>query len=350
MMSATTSHYGPGALQTYTYYPLTDPSSSSSPPATNPNAISSSSSSSSESKPIWLLYLHGGAWRDPSQTPAQILPAVTHLRTHLDNSPPSSGTATTTATTTTPRIAGILSINYRLSPYPSHATDPSSPTDPERNVRHPTHVRDVAAAVRCARERYGVERWVAMGHSCGATLWLQVVEGIGLDDGDGDDDGEEKDAGLLSGLEALVLLEGIYDIPILLKNHAPPHCSEEIAGVYRSFVRGAFGEDRVQGGGKTRSVYAAVSPTNGVYAKERWRDARLVVVGYSDEDTLVECEQGDVRVSRCRELGWADEGGHGNGEDRVLVRKGLKGDHDDVWGNGKQIADLILEVAERLSR
>ncbi|KAF1953413.1 alpha/beta-hydrolase [Byssothecium circinans] len=304
-------HYAPGSLQTYTHH------------AFNP----------SSSNAIWILYIHGGAWRDPSKSSAQIQPAAQALRNNPE--------------TETRNLAGILSINYRLSPYPTHATLPSAPTDAQRNVQHPSHVRDVAAAVAFLRREYGVRRWVGVGHSCGATMLLQFVSGIGLD---GRDHEGENAADRLDGLEALVLLEGIYDIPILLRNHEPPRCGEDIAGIYRAFINGAFGEDRPgagEVGARRKSVYESVSPTNGVYSREQWKGGRLVVVGYSDEDTLVESEQGEVLVERLREQGWSDEGAAG---DRVVEAKGLKGDHDDVWRNGKQVADLILEVVKRLSR
>ncbi|CAD0107241.1 unnamed protein product [Aureobasidium uvarum] len=44
-------------------------------------------------------------------------------------------------------VAGFVSLDYRLSPYPSHPTSPSSPGDDSRNVQHPEHLNDILAAL-----------------------------------------------------------------------------------------------------------------------------------------------------------------------------------------------------------
>ncbi|KAF2019137.1 alpha/beta-hydrolase [Aaosphaeria arxii CBS 175.79] len=263
----------------------------------------------------WVIYIHGGAWRDPLQTSTTIHATLSHL-----HNPPSSP------------IAGIASINYRLSPYASHPTAPSDPHDAARNVRHPSHVRDVAAALRYLRAEHGVERWIGVGHSCGATLLLQYVAGIGLDDVRGRND----------GLEALVLLEGIYDVPLMLRNHVPPGCPEGIARIYREFVEGAFGE----GGDE---VYRKVSPVAGAYGRESvGRGLKLVALGYSAEDELVESEQREAMLRVLKGDGWVDsvdEIAEGKG---LVECRDLQGAHDWIWEDGRQIAAVIEEVVGRI--
>ena len=298
----------------------------------------------------WIIYIHGGAWRDPLKTASDIAPTLHHL------------VASHPATLS--RIGGIASLNYRLSPYPTHATQPSDPDDPDRNVQHPQHLRDVVRALRHLRREQRVRRWVGVGHSCGATLLLQLVSRIGLDEDADDDDDDDDDNALGSssssapppppptaaattqgmhtlpsggGPEALLLLAGIYDLPLLLQNHAVPACAEPVARVYDAFVAGAFGADRER--------YACVSPVAGRFGPERWPEGRLVVLGHSHEDELVEGAQRDVMCVALAREGWS-VGAEGR---RALEVRELKGAHDFLWRDGRQVAQLIAEVILRLS-
>lgn len=294
-------------------------------------AIQEPPSSSSPSPPLpWLIYLHGGAWRDPLETATTALTPTLH---HLHASHP----------TTLPHLAGIASLNYRLSPYPSHPTHPSHPADPDRSVTHPQHLRDVACALRYLAREHGVTRWIGVGHSCGATMLLQFVAGMGRE--------EEEEAESYTptpGPEALLLLAGIYSVPVLLRNHAVPVCSEDVARVYEAIVVGAFGAEA--------AVYAGVSPVAGRYGREVWGEGRLVVMGHSYEDELVERAQRDVMCVALDREGWSIVMEEGDEEDevrvagrRVLNVRDLKGSHDFVWQDGRQIAQLIAEIVQRLS-
>lgn len=254
----------------------------------------------------WLVYVHGGAWRDPAQTSSCADATIKHLSTSYPS--------------TLAAIAGIASVNYRLSPYTSHPTSPSSPTDPQRNARHPQHLADVRAAMRLLAAHHGLQTWIGVGHSCGATLLLQLVASIGVP------------LAPLPAPRALVLLEGIYDLPLLLRNHAPPACPPAIADIYRDFVCGAFGDE---------AGYAGASPVAGTYVAETWERGGLVVLAHSAEDELVEEEQRAVMARRLEEEGWTLEEGSGK---RTVELRDLKGGHDEIWEDGSQIAELIAEV------
>jgi kynurenine formamidase len=271
---------------------------------------------------IWLVYIHGGAWRDPTQDSRCIEPTLKHLlNSHaeiFDN------------------VAGIASLNYRISPYAKHATDPSADGDTERSARHPQHVRDVAAGIQYLQKNYGMKRWLGVGHSCGATLLLQLVSGIGLPSSPS------------PGPEALILLEGIYNIPLLLRNHLPPACPENISAIYKEFISGAFGDDE--------KTYHAASPVAGKYNKEQWPEGKLMVICHSHEDELVERAQRDVMCVALDREGWSIVMEVGDEEDevraegqRVLNVRDLKGGHDWIWEDGTQIATLIAEVVRRLT-
>ncbi|KAF5851539.1 hypothetical protein GGP41_004362 [Bipolaris sorokiniana] len=276
---------------------------------------------------LWLIYLHGGAWHDPLQDSTCITPLLSHL--------------STTHESTLPSLAGIASLNYRLSPYPAHPTHPSTPSDPDRSAKHPTHVRDVAAALRFLAQNHGMKRWIGVGHSCGATMLAQLVSGIGA---------ETEAAEPPTGPEALVLLEGIYNIPLLLRNHSPPACPEHISDIYRDFVAAAFGTEADE------KDLLDVSPVSGKYNTEQWPEGRLLLICHSYEDELVERAQRDVMCVALDRQGWSIVMEVGDEEDevraegrRVLNVRDLKGGHDEIWEDGKQIATLVAEVVQRLA-
>ena len=271
-------------------------------------------------------YVHGGAWRDPTQDSHCIDPTLSHiLKSH---------------TSTIDNIAGVASLNYRLSPYPSHPTSPSSSSDAARNAMHPDHVRDVASALAFLRKEYGLTRWVGAGHSCGATLLLQLVAGIGL--------APEEARQVGRGPEGLVLLCGIYNIPLLLRNHDPPACPKHISEIYYEFVAGAFGENR--------DSYRHVSPVAGKYDAEQWREGKLMVLAHSYEDELIERQQRDVMCVALDREGWGIVMEEGDGEadvregSRVLEVRDLKGGHDWIWEDGEQVAKLLADVVGRLTK
>ncbi|KAI4641766.1 hypothetical protein J4E93_007864 [Alternaria ventricosa] len=273
----------------------------------------------------WLIYIHGGAWRDPLIEASSFTPTITHLAA----SHPSA----------LARIGGIASLNYRLSPYPDHSTQPSAPNDPERSAKHPQHIRDVARGIQYLQRKYGVKRWIGIGHSCGATLLCQLVSGIGL----------TPDLTPSPAPEAMILISGIYSLPLMIRNHLPPTTPEYISKIYKEFVRGAFGE---------RSGYIewqAVSPVAGKYNKEHWPEGKLLMLCHSYEDDLVERAQRDVMCVTLDREGWNIVMEVGDDEDevkeegrRVVNVRDLKGGHDWIWEDGKQIAILAAEAVERL--
>ncbi|OAL50824.1 hypothetical protein IQ07DRAFT_680167 [Pyrenochaeta sp. DS3sAY3a] len=296
----------------------------------------------------WIIYIHGGAWRDPAQTSLTVLPTLSHL---FGN--------TSTYAPVHPHIAGIASLNYRLSAYETHPTDPSRPDDAERNASHPQHVRDCVRALRYLRKRYGVKRWIGVGHSCGATLLAQMVAGIGLEVGapDSEEAGKseegEGDAGKentrltpAEGPTSLVLLAGIYSIPLLLSTHSPPTCPPPISAIYTSFIAHAFGPNT--------AAYLPASPISGTYTPSAWPSGRLVVLCHSYGDELVERAQRDVMVVALDRAGWGVVVEEGDGEDevgvggRVVNVRDVKGGHDEVWEEGGQIARLLADVVGRL--
>ena len=134
----------------------------------------------------------------------------------------------------------------------------------------------------------------------------------------------------------------------MIRNHLPPTTPEYISKIYKEFVRGAFGE-----GGYTE--WQAVSPVAGGYNKMQWPEGKLLMLCHSYEDELVERAQRDVMCVALDREGWTIVMEVGDDEDevkeegrRVVNVRDLKGGHDWIWEDGKQIAVLAAEAVERL--
>lgn len=260
----------------------------------------------SDSTNLWILYIHGGAWRDPAITSTSFNKTLSKL---LD-SPVNNN------------ITGYASLNYRLSPYPSHSTDPSNPSDPARNAKHPDHINDILTAILYLQETYNFEdRYILIGHSCGATLALQTTMKRYW--------GAQYESTFALSLNmvpplAIVGLEGIYDIPAIVKNH-------QDQPMYRDFVTNAFGP----------SGWDEVSPANASY-EESWADGRLVVLAHSKEDSLVEDEQWEQMKAALEKQGWGERG-----ERRVEFLE-VQGDHNEVWETGDAARAVEFAVKKLL--
>ncbi|KAK5164984.1 uncharacterized protein LTR77_009649 [Saxophila tyrrhenica] len=246
-------------------------------------------SSSEDSNRLWVIYIHGGAWRDPAISATSFTPTLDKLS--------KSGVAD--------QIAGYASINYRLSPYPSHPTDPSDPSDPARNATHPDHINDVLAAILSLQEKHHFEdRYVLVGHSCGATLAMQAAMKRYW--------GSQYESTFALELnvvppKAILGVEGIYDMPAFVRNH-------EDQPIYKDFVHNAFGP----------SGWDAASPTNGDY-EESWPDGELVVLAHSADDSLVEPEQASSMKDVLEAQDW------NRSERRQVKTFEVHGEHDEVW-------------------
>ncbi|KAI1913546.1 Kynurenine formamidase [Ophidiomyces ophidiicola] len=261
----------------------------------------------------WIIYIHGGAWRDPEILASSFDTTVSHL---LDDTP---GTPTA--------IAGLASIDYRLTRYHSFPQDPAT-TDPQelRDATHPDHVHDVLRALAHLQRTYGFgERYMLVGHSCGATLALQTVmqRVAGAADRAGYD---------VTPPRAIVGVSGIYDLRLLRDAHQHP--------AYQEFLEAAFGKDE--------GVWDGVSPgrvgEGGIV--DGWRAGRLLVLATSGADELVD----PLQAQAMAEMGqrWKEAGGN-EGSRQVVVIEDLKESHDGIWRSG-ELAGVIMKALEGLRR
>ncbi|KAK4959356.1 hypothetical protein LTR10_004160 [Elasticomyces elasticus] len=247
-------------------------------------------------KQVWLIFIHGGAWQDPGIDASSFRKTQELLLKSEDIK----------------NIYGLASINYRLSPYPSHPKDPSNPSDPSRNAKHPVHINDVLAAILFLQEKYHFEdRYILAGHSCGATLAFQVAMKRYW--------GSQYESTFALEMNvvppmAVLAVEGIYDIPAMIKHHSrQPE--------YKEFVTNAFGSDE--------AVWKAASPVHGDY-DDSWPDGTVVVLAHSYEDELVEWEQVELMYKAMKTQGW-EEGLKAPSKKRWLDWFELGGKHDEVW-------------------
>ncbi|KAM0703105.1 hypothetical protein Q7P35_009803 [Cladosporium inversicolor] len=244
---------------------------------------------------LFLVYIHGGAWRDPAIPASSFASTEKHL---LSNATPGIKD----------RISGIASINYRLSAYPAHPTNPSNPHDPARNARHPDHINDVLKAILYLQEKYNFgNRYVLIGHSCGATLALQV---------------------------SMKRFWGSqYDPTAALELNVEPPLA--IVGVSACLPRlgGECDGQREEGLGEA-------SPVNGDY-EDGWQDGKLAVLVHSEDDELVVMKQPETMWKVLGEQGFSEKAGSENVRKFVKV-KGVK--HDEIWEDGKALAEVILRT------
>ncbi|KAH7354902.1 hypothetical protein BKA65DRAFT_604976 [Rhexocercosporidium sp. MPI-PUGE-AT-0058] len=285
---------------------------------------------------VWIIYIHGGAWRDPLVTADSFISTVKSLTTNHS----SIFTTTTSPTDNKPFIAGMASINYSLTP----KTAANAKNDTSHRAKHPDHILDVLTALEYLQAKVGFgEKYVLMGHSCGATLALQVAMG-----------GREKwlsssssttpisNSSSISAMQVkkpivIVGLNGLYDMPTLIRSPGEKH--QQLQALYEEFTRRAFGDDE--------AIWKEISP---VYVedwgKAEWvmegKKARQVVLVQSREDSQVSYWQlGAMRKSLL--------GGEANGNEALEVKE-LKaiGEHNDLWKEGTRLAEIVVDVMGNL--
>jgi acetyl esterase/lipase len=248
---------------------------------------------------VWIVYIHGGAWCDPDQDATTFNPAQNILL----RSPSIS------------HIAGFASINYRLSPHSIKAQDPD---DPARHATHPDHIYDVLSALAQLQQMYTFgQRYILIGHSCGATLAFQVAMGRHWE--------QARTVKMVQHEVAppLVILgmAGIYDIPSMVEyNRKEPY--------YRTFVTSAFGHDE--------EVWREVSPTS-ADLNTSWPSGRLIVIAHSRDDELMEWQQVDLVLDSLRKQGFQTD----ELESRRTKLLELSGTHDQIWKEGIEVARAI---------
>ncbi|KHO01788.1 uncharacterized protein MAM_00789 [Metarhizium album ARSEF 1941] len=251
---------------------------------------------------LWIIYIHGGAWRDPLETADDLVPTLESLSPALFASREAP--------------VAFASISYSLSAYPQHSTHPSSPSDPSRNATHPRHLLDVLTAISHLQRTAGFgSNYILAGHSCGATLAFQAVVNPARW-------GTDMDRATIEAPQTVLGLNGLYDMPKMVTD--PGHGYSQYRELYRQFTSSAFGPDE--------HVWRAISPVYMENWAEEWPEGRHVFVVQSRGDTLVPFSQAEAL-----EASLLKSGGR---RLRVQLLEG-RGDHYDIVKQGKFFAEIL---------
>ena len=309
-----------------------------------------------QSAKYWVIFIHGGYYRDPSVQAASFNKALASLLSnplylHLRKS-----------------VAGYASINYRLSPHPDHPQDPEkTPKYEMHGAQHPDHINDVIAGIVELQRKYGFgSNYLLVGHSVGATLAFQVALSQ-------QSSWQPPSAGSISPASSsidppsgILGLNGVYSFPVLHRSFPS----------YADMTSGALGSDA--------KVHSAVSPASysaSTYAST-WNPShgrkRIIVLAASPQDTMVDAIQWEVMLEALKDGSSSEENlvtrrmstatafsdattinpaTASNMLHRVTSSAGfdlqtlqLKGDHDHVWQTGEGLARAIALVLGQMRR
>jgi acetyl esterase/lipase len=254
----------------------------------------------------WIIYIHGGAWRDPLVTSSSFAPTVKEL--------------TAKHSSIFSNIAGIASIDYSLSPQGKDI----APLDPARRAKHPDHIVDVLTGLSYLQSKAGFgSNYVLLGHSCGATLAFQVAMSHSKW-------GPSATALQVAKPKAIIGLNGLYDMPTLIREPGEKHAA--LQPVYENFTRLAFGDDE--------KVWYTICPISVSDWKVEWAEGSKFVFVQSHEDSLVPYRQlEDMRKALLASKAEGLEVGE------LLAA----GDHNELWEKGDRLAEIVVEVVKSLS-
>ncbi|GME85438.1 unnamed protein product [Ambrosiozyma monospora] len=158
-----------------------------------------------------IVFIHGGAWRDPTNTYKDFDKLVDQIDLELNNGD-NTFISKDVLESKDCHMVDLYSIDYRLSP----------------EVKHPDHLKDVFLALNYMAENLKVGEISLVGHSVGATLITQLSyrlnpELLKLFD-------NTFEWFLLPHFSQIMYLDGIYQIEDMVKEYPS----------YLSFVNEAF--------------------------------------------------------------------------------------------------------------
>ncbi|KAK2590955.1 hypothetical protein QQS21_011351 [Conoideocrella luteorostrata] len=259
---------------------------------------------------IWVIWIHGGAWRDPLTTSDSLTPMLKCLSPTLFESQKSP--------------IAFASISYSLSPDPRPSTVPSDPYDYSRNALHPRHILDVLEAISFLQQRAGFgNNYILTGQSCGATLAFQAAmspERWGINSAKA----HIKAPSMLLGLN------GLYAMPELVEKPGGKH--DQYRDLYEQFTQSAFGPNK--------ELWAFISPASVKDWAMEWPDGKYVMLVQSHEDSLVPFGQVERMMDSLLN----------SKQDRLEIEllEGY-GDHDDIWEKGTLFAEVLAQAIGKLS-
>ncbi|KAK5055939.1 hypothetical protein LTR84_012489 [Exophiala bonariae] len=311
--------------------------------------------SQAQDKKFWIIFIHGGYFRDDSVTAASFHPALSILtkapKLHLQHLIKPSEDQENII----PYVGGYASINYRLSPRLT-----KSPQDPDttpayelRDAAWPDHIHDVLTAIAHLQRKHGFgQRYLLVGHSVGATMALLST--------------------LASG-KTLTNTAGAKP-PRMLPTIVPPMAALGVSGIYDfGLLHDSFPEyaDLTHNAIRDPRDVALASPAR--YSPAEYRDTwaqrdtqkRVLILAHSRDDDLVDWKQVEAMAavfasesdSPSKSKSQSPRPGGrvaAPGADSFAVQVvEMKGKHDEIWGLGTELARVIrmgIGALRRLDR
>lgn len=274
---------------------------------------------------LWIVYIHGGYFRDPKVDSTSIKPSIEYLETGRvtsDSTPsnsransrnnsrrPSASESDTAATGSEARhkIKGYASINYRLSPHPAYPQDLlQTPPYTLNNAQYPDHLTDVLAALKHFQTHHPEvgTNYILAGHSVGATLALLALLKL-------------HDKGLHCP-KTVIGLSGIYDFEAIHRSNSD----------YRY----------ITGNAMATTQFGEASPAQKPLDKyqHEWKaPIKNFLIAHSHDDGLVpwgQVELVDQLFQPSQDI-----------NTKVLE---LHGTHNDIWAKGEELARAIEKAVE----
>jgi hypothetical protein len=140
--------------------------------------------------------------------------------------------------------------------------------------------------------------------------------------------------GISSGKEyaapnGILGMAGIYDLRLLRDSHRD-------ISAYQEFIEGAFGDDE--------ALWDSVSPAvvSGEEGVAGWENGRVAVLAHSEEDGLCDLAQ-SLKMKETLEA-WEKNGN----EKRKVHSLSIKGQHDEAWEKGDELARGIVYTVGKL--
>ncbi|ETN39434.1 uncharacterized protein HMPREF1541_05657 [Cyphellophora europaea CBS 101466] len=240
----------------------------------------------------WVVYIHGGFYRDPLVLKESFHPTVQLLTSSSNQSLQSS-------------VAGYATLDYRLSPHTNHTQPIDTPPFAQRTAVWPQHLDDVLAAIKQLQSvhKFG-SNYVLAGHSVGAQLALLAAL-------------RAEDSGFPAP-KVVLGISGIYDFPLILEDHPE----------YSALVFNAMKEGE------------EIPASPAFHKAEHYEDAGVekVVLAHSKDDGLVPWNQVEAMSKVLQQSE--------KGEDYVSVVE-LHGQHNDIWRDGKESSRAILAALQQ---
>lgn len=271
----------------------------------------------------WVIFIHGGYFRDPSVTSSSFYPALAllasgkghpHQHHNFRHSERSSE-----ITDIKPYIASYASLNYRLSPHPDKAPqDPqTTPAYELRNAKWPEHMHDILNAIAHLQSKYGFgERYLLVGHSVGATM--AVLSALAATKSPF----STAKATKMPKVElpmAILGVSGIYDFPLL---------HETFPG-YDRMTRNAIPDE-------ADDVLASPAKYGAKEYTEAWTTGgkrRALVLAHSKDDGLVDWAQPEEMKKLLK-----------NEANISVTLTEIRGQHTEIYERGTELARAIVEA------